>query len=590
MPADQRGSEMRGERVGKHGDEGFSLIEMLMALTVLSVTMTGLGTVFVNGSLTVAQQRDQRNAAIVANNALEQIRALEEAALLDGRGQTLVDKQFSDASTGLFKDKLKPYFDNMEAKGDPGVAGGENAALPTERKTSVVSGTEFGTTVFVGPCEVYVDFTDNDKCRRPLEAGDPKRPDDLWILQYFRVVILVDWKNNGCTANAARTCGHITSTLISNKADEGSFSSKRSWPDIWPPYMKTFYRGISSVNVKMNVRGGNLPNHWTAVNLPDGLKIDEVTGNITGTPTKVGTWSFATTGTFIRVVENEAPAGSVSPRADEDKTLTWKVVDPPVLALATPPKNNVGDAVNLKLLTGGVAPFTFTADPPLPAGLTLNADGSITGTASETYTTTVKVADFNDITASLTFTHTVVAPLTVTPVTDTQAAVLSTVSIPVTAKGGDGKYTFSATGLPAELAINATTGVITGLPVLTPGRYLPVVTVKDGLGATVTTTFVLDVTAANGLMFTSPTGNVTTPRNQPVNLKVATNATEIGAPSTKVDVVTALTLPTGVTWNPGTATFIGTPLVAGSYLVTLSATSQGSLKANALFTFVWTVS
>ncbi|MEV4274867.1 putative Ig domain-containing protein [Actinoplanes xinjiangensis] len=580
---------MRSEHGRRHGDEGFTLIEMLVALTVLSVTMTGLGTVFVNSSLAVAQQRDQRNAAVIANNVLEKIRALEEGALLDGRDQTSVDKQFQEAAAGPFKDKLKPYFDNMKAEGIAGTTGGENAALPTVRKTSSVSGIEFGQTVFVGPCEVYVDL-DDDNCVRPLEPGNPKRPDEMWILQYFRVVVLIDWKNKGCTANVAQSCSHIASTLISRKADEGAFSSKRSWPDIWPPYMKTFYRGISSVNVKMNVRGGNLPNHWSAVNLPDGLKIDELTGNITGTPTKVGTWSYAGTGTYIRVVENEAPAGSVSPRADQDTTLTWKVVEPPTLTLATAPKSNAGDAVNLKLLTGGVGPFTLTAEPALPAGLTLNPDGSITGTATQTYTTTVTVVDFNDMKASLKFTHTVVQPLAITPITDKQVAVLSTVDIPVVATGGEGTYAYSATGLPVEIAINPTTGVISGLPVLTPGRYLPVITVKDGRGVTVTSTFVLEVTTTKGLRFTSPTGDVTTPRNQPVNLTVATNATAIGAHATQVDVVSLLTLPLGVTWNKGTSTFTGTPTVPGAYVVTLTADSKAPVAANALFTFVWTVS
>jgi prepilin-type N-terminal cleavage/methylation domain-containing protein len=587
MPSDQRGSEMRSEHGRRHGDEGFTLVEMLVALTVLSVTMTGLGTFFVNSSVAVAQQRDQRNAAVLASNVLEQIRALEEAALLDGRGQQKVDQQFSEARVGPFKDKLKPYFDNMKAEGIAGTTGGENAALPTARKTSGVSGTTFGQTVFVGPCEVYVVL--NDNCVRPLEVGDPKRPtDETTILQYFRVVVLIDWQNKGCTANI---CGHIASTLISRKPDDAAFSSKRGWPDIWPPYMRTFYRGLSGINVKMNARGGNLPNHWSAANLPDGLKIDELTGNVSGTPTKVGTWSYATTGTFIRVVENEAPAGSVSPRADQDTTLTWKVVEPPTLSLATAPKNIAGDAVNLKLLTGGVGPFTLTAEPALPADLTLNADGSITGTARKTYTTTVTVVDFNDVKASLTFTHTVGYPqLALTPVTDKQVPVLSTVNIPMAATGGDGKYTYSATGLPAELQINPATGVITGLPVLTPGRYLPVVTVKDGQGVTVTGTFVLEVTSVGGLKFTSPTGNVTTPRNQPVNLTVATNATQIGAVATQVDVVSVLTLPPGVTWNRGTKTFTGTPTVPGAYLVTLTATSVAPVAAEALFNFVWTVS
>jgi prepilin-type N-terminal cleavage/methylation domain-containing protein len=580
---------MRSEPVSRRADEGFTLVEVLVALTVLTVAMTGMGAFFVNSSLTVAQQRDSRNAAILASNALENIRALEEPALLDGRGQDKVTAQFAAAENGPFKDRLKPYFDHMKREGIAGAAGGENAALPTVPKPFTVGNTRFEQSVFVGPCEVYVALNSDD-CVLPLALTDPKRPqDEATILEYFRVVVLVSWSNKRCTTNAG-DCAHISSTLISNKLTDATFSSKRSHPTIQPPYMKTFFRGLKVTEVKMIARGGNLPNHWSAGNLPDGLAINELSGVVSGTPTRVGTWTSAT-GTFIRVEENEAPVGSPAKRNNSMTSLTWKVVEPPKLSLAAPPVSHVGDPVNFKFqVTGGEGPFLFTVDPALPAGLTLNADGSITGTASKTYTTTVRVTESTNSAVSheLTFTHTVHPPLTLSAIADQKFPVLSTVNLTTPAAGGDGVYTYTASGLPVELAINAKTGVISGTPVLVPGRYVPTITVTDGIGGKVTGTFVLEITGvANGLKFTAPTADVKTVRGQATTLNVTTNAAEVGANGTRITVVGVL--PPGLTWNPGLGTISGTPLIAGAYPTTLSATSASPVQTT-LFTFVWTVS
>jgi prepilin-type N-terminal cleavage/methylation domain-containing protein len=585
---------MRTEPVRRHLDEGFTLIEVLVALTVLTVAMTGLGAFFVNGSLTVAHQRDNRNAAVLAGNALEQIRALEEAALLDGRGQDKVTKQFQDAENGPFKDRLKPYFDQMAREGIAGATGGEGATLPTVPKPFTVSGTQFEQSIFVGPCEVYLDVStdSSDDCVLPLAVGDPKRPQDATrILEYFRVVVLVSWTNKTCTANAGR-CGHIKSALISKKPDDAAFSSKRGWPEIQPPFMRIFYRGLDRFQVKMNVRGGNLPNRWNAVALPDGLKIDSVTGIVSGIPTKVGTWTFATTGTYIRVVENEPPAGSVSARADQETGLTWQVVEPPALALAAPPKSYAGDPVAIKpTLTGGVGPFKYSISPALPAGLVLNAtDGSITGTAGTagtSYTGTITVTDDNAVTGTVTFTHTVYAPLALPAVASQAFPALSPVSFTIRAAGGDGTYTYSATGLPVGLAINPSTGVVSGASVTLAGRYLPAVTVTDGLGRKVTAAFTLDITTAGGLRFVTPNADVKTVRNQPATLAVTTNAAAVDAKGVRI--TTLSLLPPGVTWNTGLETFSGTPTVAGTYPITLTATSATPV-GTMTFNFVWTVS
>ncbi|GAA0240439.1 hypothetical protein GCM10010492_44470 [Saccharothrix mutabilis subsp. mutabilis] len=55
-------------------------------------------------------------------------------------------------------------------------------------------------------------------------------------------------------------------------------------------------------------------------------------------------------------------------------------------------------------------------------------------------------------------------------------------SLQPTASGGSGGYRFTASGLPAGLSINASTGLISGTST-TWANYHPTVTVTDSSGA-----------------------------------------------------------------------------------------------------------
>src|SRR6185436_19232703 len=114
-------------------------------------------------------------------------------------------------------------------------------------------------------------------------------------------------------------------------------------------------------------------------------------------------------------------------------------------------------------------PLTFSATG-LPPGLTVNpTTGEISGTLAYTaagaYTVTVSATD-GSLTTSETFHWTVTntnrAPVVTAPADQTSAEG-AVITLPIVATDPDGEpLTFSATGLPPGLNVNATTGEISG--------------------------------------------------------------------------------------------------------------------------------
>ena len=118
--------------------------------------------------------------------------------------------------------------------------------------------------------------------------------------------------------------------------------------------------------------------------------------------------------------------------------------------------------------SGGTAPYTWTASG-LPAGLSINAStGAITGNPSATGTATITATDANGCTgsASLTINPFACPTIDVTPNPLPAGMVGTAYNQTPTASGAGGgaSYTWTATGLPAGLALNASTGEITGTP------------------------------------------------------------------------------------------------------------------------------
>ncbi|WP_433307049.1 putative Ig domain-containing protein [Actinoplanes sp. CA-030573] len=551
------------------GDDGFGLAEMLVALAILSVTMLASAPFFVRSLSNVNKQRTRQAAIQLAGTAMEQVRGLKGSSLLSGRSVLATQAQF-DAAPAV----VRPYLDQMQVAGSPTIkdsasTAGAEAPISTAAQHVTVEGTTYTQNIYVGQCEIYL--TGTSECIYPKGSAAPADSTD--VLQFFRVVVLETWPDNTC---ADGSCAYVATTLVS-RASEPTFDFNRPAPQVMDNN-QTWYVG-DAVSYQMKARGGQLPNTWTIAALPAGLSMSP-SGVITGTPTTpTASGGLATTAT-VTDHANRNNTGSV----------IFTVVRPPTPAVPASAASRVGDAYNLSLsATYGVPPYSAWTATGLPTGLQIDAaTGAVTGTTTVAgvYTVTVRVTDANQRTGAATYTHTVTPGLTLTGVSDQTIDLGSKLDFTAAASGGDGKYTFSAAGMPPGTSIGNKNGKVSSKSTAS-GRFLATITVADGSGLSTSLPMVVIVTTSNSLVFTAPSltaPDQTTARGSAASLTLRTNGTLLGLSP----VLTVSGLPPGLTLNALTGVISGTPTTAGRYTVTATATTAAPASSSIL-TFVWTI-
>ncbi len=147
-------------------------------------------------------------------------------------------------------------------------------------------------------------------------------------------------------------------------------------------------------SVALTATGGTGALTWSvnAGSLPPGLTLNSSTGQLSGTPTKSGSYSFSVTVT-------DTTGGT------DTKAVTLVIAAVPSLANPAPPAGQSGVAYsNTLAVTGGTGPFTWAVSSgTLPPGLSLNAStGVLSGTPTSVglYSFTVKVTDSFGLTAT----------------------------------------------------------------------------------------------------------------------------------------------------------------------------------------------
>ena len=314
----------------------------------------------------------------------------------------------------------------------------------------------------------------------------------------------------------------------------------------------------------LGVNPGTGPYVWSVSvgSLPTGLTLDPATGVISGTPTVAVASKVFT----VRVVD------AFGASATEVTTLT--VIAGPTLNIAAPPSGEVTAPYSYDLnVVGGAGPYIWTTTAgTLPAGISIASDtGLLSGTPTVAGTSnfTVTVTDVNGATASQATAITVIAaPAVVFTPPSGEVGVAYTAQ--PTASGGTGAYTWavSAGTLPAGLAINTSTGAITGTPTTVIAANVTV-RVTDAVGGTATQARTITIVAAPTMTGTLPDGQLSVPYSSgfTVNDGIGPFAWSVSSG----------TLPAGLTISTSTGLITGTPTATGTSTITVQVTDVNNL-------------
>ncbi len=221
----------------------------------------------------------------------------------------------------------------------------------------------------------------------------------------------------------------------------------------------------TAYNVTFTASGANGTVTWSVAStpgggtLPAGLTLSAA-GLLSGTPTSTAARTFTIKGTDAN--------GCMGTR---EFTLT-PVCNILTINPTTLPQGQVGAAYNATLTSpNALAPLTWTvSDGALPAGITLNATtGVLSGTPTSTVdrSFTIRLTDANGCTTTRPFTvRPVCNVLTVNPATLPNGFVGVAYNQTLTVEGATGTVTWSVAAgtLPNGIALNATTGVLSGVP------------------------------------------------------------------------------------------------------------------------------
>ena len=321
--------------------------------------------------------------------------------------------------------------------------------------------------------------------------------------------------------------------------------------------------------------GGTGPYTYSASGVPAGLTFNTGTQKLTGTPTTAGLFNVVVTAT-----DSTTCVGSI--------TVPIRIC--PVLSItpATLANGTIGTAYSQATAfaaSNGTAPYAFSTPTGIPAGMSwdsVNLKLIGTPTTPGANSVVLNVTDAVGCPGTLTVPLTIVCPtISVSPTTLASATAGSAYiqATAFTATGLTGTYNWTASSVPAGMTFDAVNKKLTGAPT-TAGLFSVTITATDATYASCAGSVVVPFRVCPVITITP-----TTLANATVGAAYSQATAFAAANGTAPYTWTASGVPAGMTFDTATLKLIGTPTVAGTGNVTVTATDANGCPGSVVVPF-----
>ncbi len=185
-------------RSGRLHEDGLSLVEVIVAIAIISIVALASANLTINGISLAANTERQQLAVTIANGAMETASAQSVATIYSGRKPVDVTNAFTANSA-------VPGVSATNPVGDTSSPVPPTQALPITPAPITQSGTTYTTTVLVG------------SCYQPRSGGDCAKAATAGYIPLIRVIVVVRWTaGKSCTVGG---CYYSATTLIDPSTD-----------------------------------------------------------------------------------------------------------------------------------------------------------------------------------------------------------------------------------------------------------------------------------------------------------------------------------------------------------------------------------